>query len=96
MKFSTSGKSATSTKGQTSRNSSPCSSSPCSNGATCVNVNADTFICVCRGGFFGVTCDNSEYCYIDKEQVKGWSRIRPPLRISLFQLYSQTPQSAPP
>ncbi len=41
-----------------------CSSSPCNNGATCVDVNVDTFICVCRGGFFGVTCENSEYCYI--------------------------------
>ena len=40
-----------------------CSSSPCINGATCVDVNVDTFICVCRGGFFGVTCENSEYCY---------------------------------
>ncbi len=38
-----------------------CESYPCSNGATCVDVNVDTFICVCRGGFFGVTCENSEY-----------------------------------
>ena len=38
-----------------------CESSPCTNGATCVDVNTDTFICVCRGGFFGVTCENSEY-----------------------------------
>ncbi len=38
-----------------------CESSPCTNGATCVDVNIDAFICVCRGGFFGVTCENSEY-----------------------------------
>ena len=36
-----------------------CESSPCDNGATCVDVNVDTFICVCRDGFFGVTCSES-------------------------------------
>ncbi len=45
------------------RDENPCKSSPCTNGSTCVDVNVDTFICVCRGGFFGVTCENSEYHY---------------------------------
>ncbi len=36
-----------------------CESSPCMNGATCVDVNVDTFICVCRDGFFGITCENT-------------------------------------
>ncbi len=40
-----------------------CESSPCTNGATCVDVNTDVFMCVCRGGFFGVTCENSGYSY---------------------------------
>ncbi len=37
-----------------------CVSSPCENGATCVDVNVDRFICVCRDGYFGVTCGESE------------------------------------
>ena len=36
-----------------------CDSSPCDNGATCVDVNVDTFNCVCRDGFFGVSCSES-------------------------------------
>ena len=36
-----------------------CQNSPCDNGATCVDVNVDTFICVCRDGYFGVDCSDS-------------------------------------
>ena len=36
-----------------------CESSPCDNGATCVDVSVDTFICVCRDGYFGVECSDS-------------------------------------
>ncbi len=32
-------------------------------------------------------CPNNDKMTNDKEHVKGWSRIRPPLRISLLQLY---------
>ena len=37
-----------------------CESSPCDNGASCVDVNVDTFICVFRDGFFGVACSQSK------------------------------------
>ena len=37
-----------------------CSSSPCENGGTCVDINVDTFVCVCRGGYFGTNCGESE------------------------------------
>ena len=34
-----------------------CSSSPCQKGGSCINVNVDTYVCMCRDGFFGITCD---------------------------------------
>ena len=37
-----------------------CSSSPCSNGGSCIDVNVDTFVCLCRDGFFGATCYESK------------------------------------
>ena len=37
-----------------------CTSDPCENGATCVDVNVDTFVSVCRDGFFGVSCGDSK------------------------------------
>ena len=37
-----------------------CESSPCNNGATCVDVNVDTFICMCRDRFFDATCSSSK------------------------------------
>ena len=37
-----------------------CLSSPCDNGATCTDVNVDTFICSCRDGFFGTEYDQSK------------------------------------
>ena len=37
-----------------------CLSSPCDNAATCIDVNVDTFICMCRDGFFGLMCENSK------------------------------------
>ena len=33
-----------------------CASSPCDNEGTCVDVNVDTFVCMCRDGYFGETC----------------------------------------
>ena len=38
-----------------------CLSSPCDNGATGIDVNVDTFICMCKDGYFGVTCLESKY-----------------------------------
>ena len=38
-----------------------CSSSPCKNGGTCVDVNVDTFICMCRDRFFGTNCGQSMF-----------------------------------
>ena len=29
-----------------------CLSSPCDNGGTCIDVNVDTYVCMCRDGFF--------------------------------------------
>ncbi len=61
---------------------SSCSSSPCTNGATCVDVNVDTFICMCRDGFFGMTCENSEYCciLIDLMSISSYMKLpRSPL-----------------
>ncbi len=37
-----------------------CLSSSCENGASCVIVNVDKFICVCKDGFSGVTCGDSD------------------------------------
>ena len=37
-----------------------CVSSPCDNGGTCIDVNVDTFICMCRDGFFGTVCSESK------------------------------------
>ena len=47
-----------------------CASSPCSNGGTCVDVNVDTFVCMCRDGYFGTDCGESESCihYIQMAQ----------------------------
>ena len=36
-----------------------CMSSPCDNGGSCIDVNVDTFICMCRDGYFGITCGES-------------------------------------
>ena len=36
-----------------------CTSSPCGNYGTCLDVNVDTFICMCRDGYYGETCENS-------------------------------------
>ena len=33
-----------------------CASSPCDNEGSCIDVNVDTFICMCRDGYFGETC----------------------------------------
>ena len=38
-----------------------CESSPCDNGGTCVDVNVDTFICVCKDDHFGITCNQSKF-----------------------------------
>ena len=40
-----------------------CSSSPCENSGTCVDVNVDTFVCVCRDGYFGTNCGESEFVH---------------------------------
>ncbi len=40
---------------------SPCSSSPCTNNSTCVDMKSETFLCLCRAGFFGETCGKSKY-----------------------------------
>ena len=37
-----------------------CSSTPCENGGSCIDVNVDAFVSVCRDGFFGVTCRESK------------------------------------
>ena len=57
-----------------------CVSSPCDNGVTCVDVNIDTFVCLCRDGYYGETCQYSkslhnftEYC---ADLEKQTSRIR--------------------
>ena len=34
-------------------------SSPCENGGSCIDVNVDTYLCMCRDRFFGATCDKS-------------------------------------
>ncbi len=37
-----------------------CESLPCENGATCLEAaNNDTFVCLCRDGYFGLTCSES-------------------------------------
>ena len=41
-----------------------CASSPCDNGGTCVDVNVDTFICMCRDGYFGDTCQYGKKLHI--------------------------------
>ena len=41
-----------------------CASSPCSNGGTCVDVNVDTFICMCRDGYYGETCQYGKRLHI--------------------------------
>ena len=38
-----------------------CLSSPCHISATCLDVNVDTFVCICADSYFGVTCSNSMY-----------------------------------
>ena len=38
-------------------------SSPSDNGATCIDVNVDTFICLCRDGYFGVSCSESRFFF---------------------------------
>ena len=37
-----------------------CSSTPCTNGGSCIDVNVDTFICLCRDGYFGTDCGQSK------------------------------------
>ena len=37
-----------------------CVSSPCENGGTCIDVNVDTFVCMCRTGYYGDTCQHSK------------------------------------
>ena len=47
-----------------------CSSSPCQNGASCVDINVDTFICVCRDEYFGINCGESEFLQISEKYQK--------------------------
>ena len=54
-----------------------CKCSPCENGATCVDVNVDTFICVCSDGFFGVRCSNSKCCDVSQR-----SNVHLPVHLS--------------
>ncbi|XP_071819452.1 uncharacterized protein [Apostichopus japonicus] len=37
-------------------NVNPCNSSPCGNGATCLTMDGQYYICVCRPGYFGINC----------------------------------------
>ena len=37
-----------------------CVSSPCDNGGSCIDVNVDTFICMCRTGYYGDMCQYSK------------------------------------
>ena len=37
-----------------------CSSSPCENGGSCIDVNVDAYVCMCRDEYFGITCSESK------------------------------------
>ena len=50
-----------------------CTSNPCENGGTCTDTSVNTFVCSCRDGYFGVTCEKSEYKTLGK--TSGGSRI---------------------
>ena len=41
-----------------------CASSPCNNDGSCIDVNVNTYICMCRDGYFGVNCGESELTFI--------------------------------
>lgn len=41
----------------------PCMTTPCKNGATCLNVEAFEYTCVCVDGYTGMNCENdSDMC----------------------------------
>ena len=41
-----------------------CDSAPCLNNGSCIEVNDVNFVCACRDGFYGVTCEQSEYFFL--------------------------------
>ena len=37
-----------------------CDSAPCLNNGSCIEVSDVSFVCACRDGFYGITCEQSE------------------------------------
>ena len=38
-----------------------CDSAPCLNNGSCIEVSDVNFVCACRDGFYGITCEQSEF-----------------------------------
>ena len=38
-----------------------CDSAPCLNNGSCIELNDVNFVCACRDGFYGITCEQSEF-----------------------------------
>ena len=65
-----------------------CASSPCENGGSCIDVNVDTFVCMCRDGYYGDTCQYSTLLTMNsiKSNVKYFQIISYDIQKRLFQL----------
>ena len=81
-----------------------CESSPCENGATCIDVNVDTFICMCRDRFFDTTCSSSKFIIKTRMHSSRMRTVRSSGRLSChacppchaYPPAMHTPYHAPP
>ena len=44
-----------------------CDSAPCLNNGSCIEVNDVNFVYACRDGFYGITCEQSEFFSVDSK-----------------------------
>ena len=56
---------------------------------SCLDVNLDTFVCVCRDGYFGVTCETSIYGFplISGKQALHYSQLKKSVFFSVIVKY---------
>ena len=72
-----------------------CSSSPCDNSSTCVNVNVDTFVWMCRDGYYGSTCQRSMYySHAIHPLNEIWTGSRKLFKTRITQLQNNSVQSS--
>ena len=56
-----------------------CHSNPCTNGAACVPVMSDTYLCECPENLSGINCDETEFSnfkYLIVDEPQDWETAK--------------------